>query len=116
MHNRRIRPITAAALLAVAVASGAAAQSVRTTPSANEMTPAQWRAQQLAAADRSDSIMRDAQKQQGLLGQYGHMQLAYDANHDRAFQLIFGQYLTAFWQWILVKGDIGGDNAHCAGA
>src|SRR5260370_8026308 len=30
--------------------------------------------------------------------------------------LIFGWYLTAFWQWVLVKEDIGGDNASCAGA
>src|SRR5262249_14769033 len=88
MHHRN-RPLAVLALLAATLASGAAAQSIRSTPSTRELTPQQWRAQQLAAADRSDRIMGDAQKQSGLLAQYGHMQLAYDANHDRAFQLIF---------------------------
>ena len=65
----------------------------------------QWREQQLAAADKSDKIMQDAQKQQGLLAQYGLMQLAYDANHDRAFQLIFGQYLSWYQTYV---GDYDG--------
>jgi hypothetical protein len=85
--------------------SGARADSVRSTPSSNDMSQQQWRAQQLAAADKSDQIMRDAQKQQGLLAQYGHMQLAYDANHDRAFQLIFGQYLSWYLTYV---GDYDG--------
>jgi hypothetical protein len=65
----------------------------------------QWRAQQLAAADKSDAIMRDAQKQPGLLAQYLRMQLAYDSNRDRAFQLIFGQYLSWYQTYI---GDYNG--------
>lgn len=70
------------------------------TPTSSEMTPARWRELQLAAADKSDRIMRDAEKVPGLLGQYALMQLAYDANHDRAFQLIFGQYLSWFQTYI----------------
>ena len=101
----RIRPTLVAALVAMTLASGASAQSVRSTPSSRDVSPQQWRAQQLAAADRSDGIMRDAQKQNGLLAQYGHMQLAYDANHDRAFQLIFGQYLSWYQTYI---GDYNG--------
>lgn len=90
-------------LLAATGACGAAAvamDTVKTTPSSSEISPQQWRAQQLAAADKSDAIMRDAQKQPGLLAQYIHMQLAYDANHDRAFQLIFGQYLSWYQTYI----------------
>lgn len=70
------------------------------TPTSDEMTPARWRELQLAAADKSDEIMKNAEKQQGLLGQYAFMQLAYDANHDRAFQLIFGQYLSWYQTYI----------------
>jgi hypothetical protein len=33
------------------------------------------------------------------------MQLAYDANHDRAFQLIFGQYLSWYLTYV---GDYDG--------
>ena len=82
-----------------------AMDTVKTTPSTSELTPAQWRAQQLAAADKSDAIMRDAQKEPGLLAQYAHMQMAYDSNRDRAFQLIFGQYLSWYLTYI---GDYDG--------
>jgi hypothetical protein len=106
LHDRR-RLITAfvATLATLFAGSGTMAQTVRSTPTTRELTPQQWRAQQLAAADKSDQIMKDAQKQQGLLGQYGLMQLAYDSNHDRAFQLIFGQYLSWYQTYV---GDYDG--------
>src|SRR5512147_2464649 len=94
------------AAAAAAVCTGAAAMDrVKSTPSSDELTPAQWRAQQLAAADKSDAIMRDAQKQPGLLAQYLRMQMAYDSNRERAFQLIFGQYLSWYQTYI---GDYNG--------
>ncbi|MDR3388942.1 MAG: hypothetical protein P4L92_18030 [Rudaea sp.] len=77
-----------------------AASDEKKTPSSSEISPQQWRAQQLAAADKSDEIMRDAQKRPGLLGQYEQMQLYYDTNRDRAFQLIFGQYLSWYQTFI----------------
>src|SRR5438445_432493 len=75
------------------------------SPTEHEMTPAEWRRLQLAAADKSEEIMRRAQKQPGLLAQYVAMQLAYDENNQRAFRLIFGQYLSWFQTWI---GDYDG--------
>jgi hypothetical protein len=94
------------ALLACALAGGAqAADTVHTTPSAEEISPAQWRHLQLQAADKSDIIMRDARKQAGLLAQYLYMQSHYDDNRARAFQLIFGQYLSWFQTFI---GDYEG--------
>jgi len=75
------------------------------SPTEHEMTPAEWRRLQLAAADKSEEIMRRAQKQPGLLAQYVTMQLAYDENNERAFRLIFGQYLSWFQTWI---GDYDG--------
>lgn len=80
-------------------ASGTQGRST-TTPSGQEMSPSEWRARQLAAADRSDKILRDAQKQPGLLGQYQFLHLAYQADHGRAFQLIFGQYLSWYQTYI----------------
>jgi hypothetical protein len=71
-----------------------------TPPKTHEMTQAEWRRLQLAAADKSEEIMRDAQKRPGLLAQYAYMQQNYDANHERAFQLIFGQYLSWYQTWI----------------
>ena len=75
------------------------------SPTADEVTPSEWRRQQLAAADKSDEIMRRAQKQPGLLAQYVFMQTKYDSNDERAFRLIFGQYLSWFQTWI---GDYEG--------
>jgi len=86
---------------ALATASGPLTASTENkTPDSSEMSPSQWRAAQLVAADKSDQIMRDARKQPGLLGQYVHMQLNYDLNHERAFQVIFGQYLSWYQTYI----------------
>ncbi|MBS0570224.1 MAG: hypothetical protein JSS28_06440 [Proteobacteria bacterium] len=92
-------------LAAAGFAQSVAADTEHTTPSVSEMSPAEWRRLQLKAADQSDKIMRDARKQPGLLAQYLYMQAHYDADHDRAFQLIFGQYLSWFQTFI---GDYDG--------
>lgn len=106
---RPLRPAVFTGLLLACLAGGglrnAAADTEHTTPSASEMSPAQWRHLQLVAADESDKIMQDARKQNGLLAQYLYMQTHYDANHERAFQLIFGQYLSWFQTFI---GDYDG--------
>ena len=97
-----------AILLALTVCGGmrsAAADTEHTTPSPGEMSAAEWRRLQLQAADQSDKIMHDARKQPGLLAQYLYMQTHYDADHKRAFQLIFGQYLSWFQTFI---GDYEG--------
>ena len=82
-----------------------AGNAVSSTPSASEMSPSEWRRRQLEAADKSDRIMQQAQRISGLLGRYVHMQLSYDADRDRAFQVIFGQYLSWFQTFI---GDYDG--------
>lgn len=100
------------ALIAVSAGPGIAVAladaNANSTPSSSEMSPSEWRRLQLQAADKSDRIMRDAQKFPSLLGQYAHMQDNYDANHERAFQVIFGQYLSWFQTWI---GDYDGARA-----
>ena len=91
-------------ILALASAIGSTAASAggteHKTPTSDEMSPSRWRELQLAAADRSDQIMKEADKQPGLLARYAYMQNAYDANHNRAFQLIFGQYLSWYQTYI----------------
>jgi hypothetical protein len=93
----------------VAVLAGASlahgSSDVNSTPSSSEMSASEWRRLQLIAADKSDKIMTQAQKISGLLGQYVYMQTNYDSNHDRAFQVIFGQYLSWFQTFI---GDYDG--------
>ena len=98
-------------VLGVCAAAGALlspplrANGEQTSPTANEITPSEWRRLQLAAADKSDEIMHRAQKLPGLLAQYILMQSTYDSNDQRAFRLIFGQYLSWFQTWI---GDYDG--------
>lgn len=75
------------------------------TPRVGEMTPAEWRARQMAAVDKSERIMHEAQKMNGLLAQYVRMQTADDADHSRAFQVIFGQYLSWYQTFV---GDYSG--------
>ena len=94
------RPFTALLCAALTMPSWALAESTATTPNSSEMSPTAWRRAQLEAADKSDHIMKDAQRQPGLLGQFEFMQLKYNSNHDRAFQLIFGQYLSWYQTYI----------------
>lgn len=105
MHKSLALPCKILLLVSVGFAQFAAADTEHTTPRASEMSPSEWRSQQLRAADQSDKIMRDARKLPGLLAQYLYMQGQYDANHERAFQIIFGQYLSWFQTFI---GDYDG--------
>ena len=60
----------------------------------------QWQARQIEASRQSESIMADANKQKGLLAQYQVMRYAYARNHDPAFHVIFGQYLSWYQTFI----------------
>ncbi len=60
----------------------------------------QWQARQMHAIRKSDSIMRKANKRTNLLAQFQFMREAYFGNKDRAFQLIFGQYLSWYQTFI----------------
>ncbi|MBL8299119.1 MAG: hypothetical protein JNN30_12340 [Rhodanobacteraceae bacterium] len=55
---------------------------------------ASWKEQQVAAAEKSETILRQAEKVRGLLAQYQILRAAYTADDSKAFRLIFGQYLS----------------------
>jgi hypothetical protein len=63
-------------------------------------TAAEWDAQQDAAGRKSDQIMAQAMQRQGLLAQYLVMRQAYDSDHSKAFQLIFGQYISWYLSFL----------------
>src|SRR5215470_2094342 len=69
-------------------------------PETHKMTPEQWRRRQLAAVDRSQKIMLDAQKLPGLLGQYLRMQAGYDGSDELAFRTVFSQYLSWYQTFV----------------
>ena len=108
MPHRIMLAATCLVLLLAAAVRAAPANAdnqVNATPEAGQMTPQEWRRLQLIAADKSDRIMHDAEKLPGLLAQYTYMRNNYTANHERAFKVIFGQYLSWYQTFI---GDYPG--------
>lgn len=61
---------------------------------------AQWRELQIAAANKSERIMREADTRKGLLAQYQVMRYAYASDERPAFRMIFGQYLSWYQTFI----------------
>lgn len=59
-----------------------------------------WQTEQLAASDKSERIMQQANKHKGLLAQYQVMRYAYVADKQPAFRMIFGQYLSWYQTFI----------------
>ena len=60
----------------------------------------QWQARQVAASDKSEQIMQEANKHKSLLAQYQIMRYPYATNPDPAFHVIFGQYLSWYQTFI----------------
>jgi hypothetical protein len=60
----------------------------------------QWQAEQVAASQKSEQIMREANKHRSLLAQYQVMRYPYATNPDPAFHIIFGQYLSWYQSFI----------------
>lgn len=89
MSSFRAGPMLSCALLLAGVTTLGHAES-----------PAQWQARQIVAAQKSETIMRDADQRRGLLAQFQVMRYAYAGNKDPAFHLIFGQYLSWYQTFI----------------
>lgn len=60
----------------------------------------QWQAEQVAASQKSEQIMHEANKHKSLLAQYQVMRYPYATNPDPAFHIIFGQYLSWYQSFI----------------
>ena len=94
--HRRLAVLLACVLLAC----GPRAASAQTPARTPDLTPDQWQALQLAAADKSDRIMAAANRHKGLLAQYQVMRRAWDEDKSPAFRLIFGQYISWYQSFI----------------
>jgi hypothetical protein len=69
------------------------------------LSPYQWQQAQKAAFDRSEHIYAEALKREGLLAQYKAMRDAYRMDKDRAFRIVFGQYMSWYQSFV---GDYPG--------
>ena len=68
--------------------------------SGHAQSASQWQTRQVAASEKSEQIMQEANKHKSLLAQYQVMRYAYVNNKDPAFQVIFGQYLSWYQTFI----------------
>jgi len=68
--------------------------------SGHAQSASQWQVRQVAASEKSEQIMQDANKRKSLLAQYQVMRYAYAGNKDAAFHVIFGQYLSWYQTFI----------------
>ncbi|HEX7770044.1 MAG TPA: hypothetical protein VF422_08440 [Dokdonella sp.] len=94
--------------LSVLLACGAArAQADPPAPAQEQETlsPYQWRQAQKAAFDTSERVYKQALQRKGLLAQYKAMLDAYRADKDKAFRIVFGQYLSWYQSFV---GDYAG--------
>jgi len=76
-----------------------------TTAADEPLSPYQWQQAQKVAFEKSEKVYADALKRDGLLAQYAAMRDAYRADKDRAFRIVFGQYLSWYQSFV---GDYAG--------
>lgn len=68
-------------------------------------SPYQWQQAQKVAFDKSEKVYADALKRNGLLDQFKAMRDAYRVDNNRAFRIVFGQYLSWYQTFV---GDYPG--------
>ncbi len=74
------------------------------------LTPYQWAQAQKVAFDKSEQVYADALKRNGLLAQFRTMRDAYRADSNKAFRIVFGQYLS--WYQTFVGDYIGAHESY----
>lgn len=72
------------------------------------LSPYQWQQAQKVAFDKSEKVYADALKRNGLLAQFKAMRDAYRADNNKAFRIVFGQYLSWYQTFV---GDYPGAHA-----
>jgi hypothetical protein len=85
-------------ILIVAALAGAWL-AVPPTPVQAQSIPA-WQERQMEAARKSDAIMQQASRRNGMLAQFQFMRDAYFSSKDSVFRVIFGQYLSWYQSFI----------------
>ena len=74
------------------------------------LSPYQWRQAQKAAFETSEKVYKQALQRNGLLAQYKAMLDAYRADKNKAFRIVFGQYLS--WYQSFVGDYVGAHDSY----
>jgi hypothetical protein len=69
------------------------------------LSPYRWQQQQKVAFEQSERVYKEALARKGLLARYRAMRDAYRSNDDKAFRIVFGQYLSWYQSFV---GDYTG--------
>jgi hypothetical protein len=85
----------------------AAALTLSTAFAAEEqpLTPYQWQQAQKVAFEKSEKVYAEALKRNGLLAQFKAMRDTYRSDPNRAFRVVFGQYMSWYQSFV---GDYPG--------
>ncbi|MFI4969934.1 MAG: hypothetical protein ACHP7D_06990 [Lysobacterales bacterium] len=70
-----------------------------------QLSPYQWQQAQKVAFEQSEKVYTEALKRNGLLAQYRAMRDAYRSNKNKAFRIVFGQYMSWYQSFV---GDYPG--------
>ena len=84
--------------------------SAAATPAEEPLTPYQWQQAQKVAFDKSEQVYSDALKRNGLLAQFRAMRDAYRGDNNKAFRIVFGQYLS--WYQTFVGDYLGAHDSY----
>jgi hypothetical protein len=108
----RIPSITVAILLLCTTAQAQSQAPAQAQPPQEQETlsPYQWRQAQKAAFETSEKVYKQALQRKGLLAQYKSMLEAYRADKDKAFRIVFGQYLS--WYQSFVGDYVGAHDSY----
>jgi hypothetical protein len=77
---------------------------------AETLSPYQWAQAQKVAFEKSERVYAEALKRNGLLAQYRAMRDAYRSDANRAFRIVFGQYLS--WYQSFVGDYVGAHDSY----
>ena len=70
-----------------------------------QLSPYQWQQAQKVAFEQSEKVYAEALKRNGLLAQYRAMRDAYRTDKNKAFRIVFGQYMSWYQSFV---GDYPG--------
>jgi hypothetical protein len=101
----RTQPTVSLATFALALLLPCAAHAQQ-----EALSPYQWQQAQKVAFEKSEKVYAEALKRNGLLAQYRMMRDAYRSDNNKAFRIVFGQYLS--WYQSFVGDYVGAHDSY----
>jgi len=91
--------------LALILATALAVTATELAAQEQQLSPYQWQQAQKVAFEKSEKVYAEALKRNGLLAQFKAMRDAYRSDSNKAFRIVFGQYMSWYQTFV---GDYPG--------